>query len=72
MCGNNFNTLSYLLQLELAMEGRSLDPGNQMWHYRQMKMVEQTIIHWSGQMQKILVVEKDGIEENALEENDGE
>jgi len=54
------------------MEGSSLDLENQMWHYRQMKMMEQTGIHSSGQMRNILVVEKDGTEDYATEENDGQ
>ena len=72
MCTHNINRLHCPLQLELAMERRSLDPGNQMWHYRQMKMMEEEIIRSGGHMQKILVVEKDGMEENATEDNTGE
>jgi hypothetical protein len=48
------------LQLELAMEGRTLHPGNQMWHYCQMKTMEEANLQSTRRMQSILLVEKDG------------
>jgi hypothetical protein len=49
----------FFLQVELAMEGKNLDLGNQLWYFRQMKEMEFHIFAFGNHMQQIIVVEKD-------------
>jgi hypothetical protein len=39
------------------MEGQNLDPGNQLWHFKQMKKMEFHISTFGNRMQRIIVVE---------------
>lgn len=47
------------MQLDLAIEGRCMDPHNQMFHFREMKAMEANLNRQIASVEHILIVEKE-------------
>jgi hypothetical protein len=50
------------------MEGKVMDPHNQMHHYMEMNAVENRLRRQIPHMRRILIVEKEGCDEEEPEE----
>lgn len=55
--------------MELAMDARILDHGNNFWHYNEFREMEKSILHASPNMTRIILVEKDGRDDEEDQED---
>lgn len=51
------------------MDARTLDLGNNFWHYNKLREMEKSILHASPNMTRIILVEKDGRDDEEDQED---